>query len=434
MDIAPIELTNLALNPHNDRHGPLKDEASAIQWLLENRTNHMRTLAQDLAATKRLYEYPLVQKDDTNYIVFDGNRRVCCLKLLCNPKLAPSERWFEFFSELRSDEIHTAFSTIECEVEPDIAVIDEKLYRRHTGSQEGVGQSQWDPEGKSFFLLRTGKGSVGFGEAVEKALKAEQLISSDLDLPWSNLERLMSSEPIRKRVGISFSGGVLTCLTDKTTNLRTLQRIAQDLSSRRVVLGDLWNNEKKGQYLDRLKNEGLAIDVTPSGRAVAWTPNDSESTDVSGPTRRHRTPKDRHLISSVDQNPFVNHPELERAEKIWRELQFTLEFEKHDNAIAVLMRVLLELSIVRYGRQQALVFSSTDTFARRVSAVADSMLNRELIDVKARSIIRKFENDKPIVSAHSMHQYVHSQNLHPAKSDMKAIWNVIRSIIINSVK
>lgn len=62
------------------------------------------------------------------------------------------------------------------------------------------------------------------------------------------------------------------------------------------------------------------------------------------------------------------------------------------------------------------------------------MLNRGFIDNKGRSIIRKFEGDKPIVSAHSMHQYVHNANFHPAKSDMKAIWNVIRPMIVNSVK
>jgi hypothetical protein len=63
-----------------------------------------------------------------------------------------------------------AFANIECEVEPDLSIIDEMLYRRHTGSQDGVGRSQWDPEGKSFFLQRTGKGSLGLGETIEKAL------------------------------------------------------------------------------------------------------------------------------------------------------------------------------------------------------------------------------------------------------------------------
>lgn len=52
-ELKPVQLS---LNPDNDRHGSLKDEPSAIQWLLENRTSHMRALAEDLASTKRLYE------------------------------------------------------------------------------------------------------------------------------------------------------------------------------------------------------------------------------------------------------------------------------------------------------------------------------------------------------------------------------------------
>lgn len=432
MDIASIHVSDLRLNPENDRHGPLRDESSSIQWLLENRHAHMKALATDLAKTKRLFERPLVRKDDNTYTVFDGNRRTCCIKLLLNPALAPSEKWKEFFDEFDPSEMHGAFSTIECEVESDLSVIDETLFRRHTGSQEGVGQSQWDPEGKSNFLQRTGKDSVGLGETIEKILKAENLIPSAMQLPWSNLERLLSSEPIRKRTGLSFSGGSLVYLGNKDDNLQTLQRIANDLSSRRIVLGDLWNKVGKNKYLDKLKSDGLAIDRAPAKRAM---PADSETPVVQSPTKyRTRAPKDKHLISNADENPFINDPECERADRIWRELQFYLEFESHDNAIAVLMRVLLDMAITHYARDQGIVFSHNDTFARRVSAVADSMQNRGFIDQKGRSIIRKFENDKPIVSAHSMHQYVHNPHFHPGKSDLKAIWNVVRPLVINSTK
>lgn len=283
MLIERLSPDRLQLNPDNDRHGSLKDEATCIQWLLQNRDAHMRALAEDLATSKRLYEPPLVQAGDAKHTVFDGNRRICCVKLLIDPKLAPSAAWVDFFSELKSPEITAAFDWIECEVESDLAVIDEMLFRRHTGSQDGVGRSQWDPEGKSYFLQRTGKASSGLGEVIERALKAEQLISDSAELPWS-------------------------------------------------------------------------------------------------------------------------------------------------------MRVLLELAVRQYARDHGLVFAANDYFAKRVSSVADSMQNRDLIDQKARSIIRKFESDKPVVSAHSMHQYVHNPDFHPSRSDMKAIWNVIRAIVVNSVK
>jgi hypothetical protein len=107
------------------------------------------------------------------------------------------------------------------------------------------------------------------------------------------------------------------------------------LSSRKVVLGDLWNNAGKSQYLDRLKHEGLAIDIAPTGRSVQTESNGSVGVQVTPFVRKGRVPKDKHLISNADQNPFVQYPNLDRAEKIWRELQFELEFDRHDNAIAV---------------------------------------------------------------------------------------------------
>ena len=138
-----LKCLNLRSIRITDRHGPLKDEASSIHWLLSNRNAHMRALADDLAKSKRLYEPPLVRADGTTHVVFDGNRRICCLKLLLDPKLAPSKSWSEFFSALGVlPEVTEAFSRIECEIETDLATIDELLYRRHTGSQDGVGQSQ----------------------------------------------------------------------------------------------------------------------------------------------------------------------------------------------------------------------------------------------------------------------------------------------------
>jgi hypothetical protein len=302
MEIAQIELSRLRLNPYNDRHGPLRDEASSIQWLLDNRKAHMRALSQDLAKTRRLYERPLVRPEGDGFVVFDGNRRTCCMKLLTNPQLAPSEAWVEFYSDLNSPEVNEAFRRVECEVEQDLEVIDETLLRRHTGSQEGVGQSPWDPEGKSFFLQRTGKASVGLGESIERTLKAAQLIPPELSLPWSNLERLFSSEPIRKRAGFSFSGGELTYLTDKQKNLETLQRVANDLAGqgkKKIVLNDLWNNAKKGQYLDQLKSEGVMIDAVTIRPPEPETQNPPITTIIPSPrTTRGPAPKDRPTLTS----------------------------------------------------------------------------------------------------------------------------------------
>ena len=95
-----------------------------------------------------------------------GNRRVTCLKLLEKPSRAPTQELQKFFGELRKLWIGEFPKTITCQVEKDRDRMDNILYRRHTGSQSGVGQSTWDDRMKNNFILRTGQGS-GFNVADE---------------------------------------------------------------------------------------------------------------------------------------------------------------------------------------------------------------------------------------------------------------------------
>jgi hypothetical protein len=52
----------------------------------------MQALAEDLAKTKRLFERPLVGPDGEQFIVFDGKRRACCIKLLAEPRASTGLR------------------------------------------------------------------------------------------------------------------------------------------------------------------------------------------------------------------------------------------------------------------------------------------------------------------------------------------------------
>lgn len=90
----PLEL--LVINRANDRHGELENETAAIAWLFNNFEQHMRNLAKDIVETGQIFETPLVFPEDDKFIVFDGNRRTTCLKLLDKPKRAPTIELQEF--------------------------------------------------------------------------------------------------------------------------------------------------------------------------------------------------------------------------------------------------------------------------------------------------------------------------------------------------
>ena len=208
MTYKSIPLDQLNVNRANDRHGELENETAAISWLFANHQPQMKKLAKDIVASGGLYEPPLVYPDGRNFIVYDGNRRTTCLKLIANPKRAPSAELQKFFKELHDQWSGTVPSRIMCRVETDRDEIDEILFRRHTGSQGGVGQSTWDGRMKTTFVNRTGKGgALNVADEIEERLKAAGLYPKKGRIPRSNLNRLLSAEAFRNRLGFTTAKG-----------------------------------------------------------------------------------------------------------------------------------------------------------------------------------------------------------------------------------
>src|SRR5262245_55471310 len=119
MSYKPIALSSLVVNKANDRHGELENQALAIAWLFNNREQHMRNLAKDVVEQGGVLEPPLVVPDGRKFIVFDGNRRVTCLKLLAHPHHAPTTELQAFFHTLRGKWRGTFLTDLVCQVETD---------------------------------------------------------------------------------------------------------------------------------------------------------------------------------------------------------------------------------------------------------------------------------------------------------------------------
>jgi len=139
MSYRHLPLDSLVVNRANDRHGELENETAAIAWLFNHHESHMRNLAKDIVGKGEIYEPPLVFPEGDKAIVFDGNRRITCLKLLASPRRAPSVELQEFFKDHRAKWPGEFPERIQCQVETDRDRIDDILFRRHTGAQSGVG-------------------------------------------------------------------------------------------------------------------------------------------------------------------------------------------------------------------------------------------------------------------------------------------------------
>ena len=444
MKIKSILLTDLNVNRANDRHAELANEQAAIQWLLTHRGDHMRNLAKDIVNEGGIYEPPLVHYEDvdTVYVVYDGNRRVTCLKLLHNPDMASTEEWRKFFREQKKEWDGKFPSKIECQVEENKDRIDEILYRRHIGSQSGIGQSQWDAEAKSNFVKRTGKKSkVNVAEIIDLKLKEAGYLDEGERLPRSNLNRLLSSELFRNRVGLSVKNDHVELTHTAETVMETLNRIAQDLIGKVITLDDIWDNDAKKKYLNTLGKET----VLPTDDDVLATPVNFKTMKpikVAGGGKPGPKPKpDGKLGPKPKQRKHLIRPEIDygvlpqvhtqRAMDVWGELQHHLEFGKHDNAISVLFRVLLEFSIENYNERQSVPNINTgDKLANKFRKAADHMLAEKLIDKKYHGIVVKFEKTEAVLSTNTMHKYVHSANFFPSDTHLKSMWDTLSEFIV----
>lgn len=425
MPYQAINVAGLFVNRANDRHGELANETAAISQLFHMREAHMKKLATDIVSEGQIYDPPLVSVDGDGYIVFDGNRRLTCFKLILNPNLAPSQELQTFFQRLHDSWQGELPTEVVCQIENDRDRIDAILFRRHTRSQGGVGQSTWDDRAKRNFIDRTGRGGrLDVADEVERLLQEEDLLP-ETNIPRSTLNRLLSSEANRSRVGISVQGNQFQITHRREIVLRALGRIASDLAGRQIVLGDLWDNHGKRTYLNQLENAGLLPrdeDILPVGRQQQRA-------------ARNRLSQSRSQ-AAIPQQTFIPHDapqiawarEQQRARAIWEELQ-TLELARYPNAVSALMRILLELGVEDYISEHDL--RDGEGLAQKFRIVADHLLERGFLDEEYRNELERLRQHEELISIRSMQRFVHSATFAPMRTELIAYWMRLNRFLIS---
>lgn len=436
MAFRSLPLSSLFVNRANDRHGELENETAAIAWLFNNRELHMRSLAKDIVAQGGVYDPPLVTPEDGKYLVFDGNRRVTCLKLLAAPRRAPTVELQKFFADLRQKWVGAFPQSITCQVEKDRDRVDDILYRRHTGAQGGVGQSTWDDRMKANFVGRTGKASgLHVADEIEKRLAAAQMWDGRKKIPRSNMNRLLSSEAYRNRLGFSVARGRFEFTHDDKVVLAALQRVADDLAAKKIVLGDIWDVAGKRHYLDQLDREGVLPTAAhvlskpkpaaPSGKPAAPTPAPPKPSPAPKPDPRVT------LIPDYLGYAVTWSGEQQRLKAIWEELQFHLKLADHPNAIAVMFRVLVELSIENYIKDVKLAtVHENDNLSKRAEKVVADLFAKKKIDKKYHDECKRLQNGDQLFSVATMNRWVHSSKFNPSPQHMTSMWDSLSEFVV----
>lgn len=355
-----------------------------------------------------------------------------CLKLLDDPRRAPTTELQTFFREQRALWRGAFPKVITCQVETDRERIDEILFRRHTGVQKGIGQSTWDDRMASTFVNRTGKGGgPSVADEIEKRLAEANLLPSRRKIQRSTLNRLLSAEALRQRVGISMKGGRFLFTLDEKKSLAALARIAKDLTDGKLVMGHVWDTDGKTSYLDKLQSEGVLPDPAkppkPGGSKTPATPAKVKPSAKVTPTVRTT------LIPHKDFG-LVWPGRLQRHHQIFEELQFHLDLHTHPNAISVLLRVLIELALENYIQKAGVVVQEGDKLASRLEKAGLHLKAARKIDAKQVEVLKKFKQGDKLVSADTLNRYVHSPKFAPSPEHLMSMWDSLADVVVEMLK
>jgi hypothetical protein len=288
-----------------------------------------------------------VSEKPRRYIALEGNRRVAALRLLLNPAAMtgldmpdgvqrPMERLAKIFDK-------DTVEPIECY---EVASREDGRYwieLRHNGEDEGRGIVGWKPIVAARFRNR-GPDIQAFDMVMEHGgFSEEEAESIRSGFSLSTLKRLVDSTDVQGMIGLTIKNGQLVTGLPGSEIIKPLKKMVVDIANKRVTSRTF---NKTAQMLDYVRGFDKP-DRPDLSKKVAERPVEGiEKADFTRPakaraTRRQPGPSERKTI--VPKNSPINVTDT-RIDEIFRELR-TLPIDGARNAIAVLMRVFLELSV-----------------------------------------------------------------------------------------
>jgi hypothetical protein len=189
----------------------------------------------------------------------------------------------------------------------------------------------------------------------------------------------------------------------------------------------------KREYLDRLEREGL---LPNASHTLGATRRDEAGTATAVMTRSSPSarPSQRSTLIPHTDYGILWLGRLQRHHAIWEELQFRLELARHPNAISVLFRVLIELSIENCVTQQGISVHDGDKLAARALKVAKHLHGLGKIDQKQLGVVNKFQQLDQLVSADTLNRYVHSPNFAPSPEHLVSLWDTLANFVVSCLK
>ena len=443
LDYMWLPLDKLWLDEQNPRLTyPSNGQCEAIRSLAHIQGQKLYNLAVDIVEYGiNPSDLPIVMPSDSDagrYVVLDGNRGVAALQILQNPStvndvIAP--RVMKAMVKLASQNFIPPGFMIQCVVVADRSHANHWIELRSTGERGGAGSVRWGADEIDRHRTRNG-GQPNYASQVLEFLETRGDITPELrrTLATTSLTRICSTTEIRPKLGLDQSNGVLRAVGDIDEVAKALTYIVTEIAEQRLPVRAIYTKRDRMAYADKLPPEIVVSKTAEFEDAPLLASSPEPALPVQLQPRLVNLPPPRPCL--IPEDCVLNVTDY-RTRDIATELR-TLKLSRHPNAVSVLFRVFLELSLDVYMKAHGL--SPVDSSGEEERTRLDAKLTRTVNDLCAKNKlspreatpVRRAANRDSLLgpSVKLMHQWVHNQHTSPTANDLRSYWNDVEPFII----
>ena len=187
----------------------------------------------------------------------------------------------------------------------------------------------------------------------------------------------------------------------------------------------LHSKPQRVEFAESLPDRIAVRPTLKTGEGIALADADATVATPKKPIARLRRRRERLIPGDCVLN--VTDPRIHAIEGELRRLSV----EKATNAVSVLLRVFIELSMDCYIETETLTLPPEPSLAKKLQEVARDLLSKKLINAnQAKPVNRACSSDSFLApSVKLMHQYVHNPYVFPVPGDLIAHWNSLQPFI-----
>jgi len=423
-----VLFSKLHLDGQNPRHVPTADEPSIIEYLVRN--EQVLPLAQDicsrgLSPLERLAVIPHPTLDG-HFIMVEGNRRLCALKLLRDPAKSPSAERKSFRNI--SDKKPTLPRKLDVAIFPSRETANDWIALKHGGLQGGIGTRNWNATQSGRFLesLSGGKRPNSLALAVLDYAQDSGMLTSEQrgTVALTTVTRYLSNPVVRSALGITSASEFLVDVALDEFNA-VLSQFLNDLLEG-VKVNSRSKSADRADYGRGLLASGLSPSkklAAPVSPASTRTPlpqdpgaKSAPSSPSPGTPRNNRNPD---LGTKVVRSGYAVHISDPTTKRVFDELR-ELDGLKYPFAAACLLRLFVERVSRAYAKKVGL--GDQGDLAPVIGRCAEHMERKGGATKEVFQVWRTLSsNPAHYLAPGSLSSYVHGGST-PVLSELRRGW------------